>query len=179
MGDSLEREFAAYLMSLFEIIDTSKFQHADVELSDNLRLTFLGWPDIISGSALGDQNERRPKFIRTILDHYNLIEEGTSQPLNYPGMQCEVPEVEVDSPDVVVLNAANAYALFMQSEKVYTEFIDDFAGMIKDAVVHGRAGDGQKTHYMWYGNPYLHGTAHGGTEFITQSRNERFNEIAR
>ena len=28
-------------------------------------------------------------------------------------------------------------------------------------------------------NPYLFGTAHDGTEFITQGRNEQFNEVSK
>merc|ERR1712110_527509 len=50
---------------------------------------------------------------------------------------------------------------------------------IEKPVRHGRKGDGKKSRFMWYGNPYLHGTAHAGTEFITQTRNEIFNEMAR
>ena len=31
----------------------------------------------------------------------------------------------------------------------------------------------------WYGGPVFYGTAHAGTEFITQYRNEKFAKVAR
>ena len=31
----------------------------------------------------------------------------------------------------------------------------------------------------WYGQPFIHGTAHPGTEFLTQGRSEVFRDITR
>ena len=50
---------------------------------------------------------------------------------------------------------------------------------MKNTIENGRLGDGKRTEFYWYGNPYLFGTAHDGTEFITQGRNEQFNEVSK
>ena len=180
-SDSLDREFTAYLMSFNGVIDTTKFQYADVMLEEaGVRVSFFAWQDLLMRGHMEDRsiNLRGKAFLTEMMDHFNILKAGSSKDMNYPEIHVESPKKET-SPDVFVLNAANAYALYMQSESTFKQWVDDFAEICGDVFVKGRAGDNKKTHFMWYGNPYLHGAAHGGTEFISQGRNVRFNDIAK
>ena len=69
--------------------------------------------------------------------------------------------------------------LFLLDVKSYEIFVQDIADILGDSLKNGREGDGKKTKMFWYGNPYIHGTAHEGTEHITQGRNRLFDEIAK
>mgnify|MGYP005999988733 CR=1 FL=1 len=57
-------------------------------------------------------------------------------------------------------------------------FVEDFCESAGDVFINGREGGGKTTAY-WYGTPYIHGTAHAGSEHITQGRNVQFAQIAK
>ena len=38
---------------------------------------------------------------------------------------------------------------------------------------------GHRVRAYWYGQPYVHGTAHPGTEYLTQGRSDIFKEITK
>ena len=119
--DSLPREIVAYLMSFNDVLDTTKFEHADEILGENgIRVTFQTWADILvrgtGHETLGD-TPRNFGFIEEIFDHYNLRSNETSDEL-YKYKYLLYDEKQIDSPDVFIFNAANAYSEFLQSKKV-------------------------------------------------------------
>ena len=120
-ADSLPRESVAYLMSLNEVLDTTKFDHADVMLGETgIRITFESWTDIIGRgpgkNILGDQPRSRD-FLETMIDHYNIRKMNSSKPIDMWEYNL-YQDIEEDSPDVFLANGANAYAMFLQSAKV-------------------------------------------------------------
>jgi len=180
MGDSLAREFVGYLMSVMGDPDTHKFEYADQHLNNtNVRVTFQSWQDILMAGPMtdGETHFRRPTFTKEVLDYYNLLAPGTSQPLEYPNIHLEKKKIETSAPDVFIFNPATAYCLYQQSEESFIKFFDDLESIAGDVFRNGRP-DGFKTDLYWYSNPYIFGAAHAGTEHITQGRNERFREIA-
>ena len=116
----MPRELAAYLLSQNDIGDTSKFEDFDMTLEKSgVRVTFLIWPyfmTIGSPEPIGDA-ERDPEFIRTILDHYNLRKNGTSEDLYIENFRF-TKEKETETPDIFFFNAANAYSLYLQTKVV-------------------------------------------------------------
>ena len=122
MGDSLSREHVGHLMSLFGNAVTTKFEAADIQLVegglDSVRLSFYYWPDIF----LFDDHDifRDFNFTRTMLDHWNILEQDTSTLFEF-----HIHEIHGDSlkreetrPDVFLMNPATAYCLFQQTEPV-------------------------------------------------------------
>ena len=192
MGDSLSREHVGYLMSLFDNAVTTKFETADVQLedgvSDSVRLTFHFWPDIF---LFAEKDIFRDfNFTRTMLDHWNILERETSTPFEFHILETygDLLEKEETRPDVFIMNPATAYCLFRQTEPVsswmclfltyfitqaFRSYVKSFAEMIS----HSSPEEGTP-HIFWYHSPFLFGTAHARTEFITQTRNERFSRIA-
>ena len=119
MGDSLSREHVGYLMTLFDNVDPTKFQHADVQLSEgerSLRLTFHSWNDVINieqHTMYRDMN-----FTRTLLDHWNILQSGTSSPLENDEAQISLPRKEDTRPDVFLMSPGTAYCLSHQTDDV-------------------------------------------------------------
>lgn len=116
MGDSISREFVGYLMSIFNVADTSKFEQSDTFIGDNnIRLTFQAWNDMIHDTY----NERDDSIIKQFLDHFNIFDPKTSKPLDFPDMLLQIDEIETDRPDVFVMGPAIAYCLFKQTTEVH------------------------------------------------------------
>jgi hypothetical protein len=119
MGDSLSREHVGYLMTLFDNVDPTKFQHADIQLSEgekSLRLTFHSWPDVINmkeSTIYRDMN-----FTRTLLNHWNILQSGTSSPLEIVRQKISLPRKEDSRPDVFLMSPGTAYCLSHQTDDV-------------------------------------------------------------
>ena len=153
---------------------------------DSIRLTFQSWQDVILLQQ-GASN-RSGDFTETMLNHWNILGPGASTPLEFPKYRLSIPDTEVTRPDVFIMNPATAYSLFKQTEPVsswvwesvahlprqaFRSYVKSFADMMN----HSSSSKGSP-HIFWYHAPFLFGTAHEGTEFITQTRNERFSRIA-
>lgn len=121
--DSLSREFVGYMISIYGMPDTQKFEHSDSMLNKTrIRMTFQSWQDmLVLGPAVeGDDNRRSEYFLKLTLDHFNLLEANTSAPLVDLALNLvdELNTTELTAPDVFVMNPAAAYAIFQQTVEV-------------------------------------------------------------
>jgi len=169
-------------MSTMGIPDTHKFENADQILnSTNVRLTFQSWQDIIlAGSHTisdGKGYIRRKDVLQTFFDFYNLITPHSSSEVHISELHLDLAPPEPSAPDVFVMNPAMAYVLFKQSFPSYTKFIDDFTELMEKSFKAGYRK--QKIRGYWYANPFIHGTAHGGTEHITETRNSLYSALTK
>jgi hypothetical protein len=57
-------------------------------------------------------------------------------------------------------------------QKSYSKFVSDFVELMSESTQ-------TTTKKYFYANPFIHGTAHPGTDFITQSRNILFANMTR
>jgi len=181
MGDSLAREFVGYMTSIYGMPDTEKFEQLDSNLNGTVaRITFQSWQDmLVAGPELyGYEYLRSPAFLQLMLDHYNLLQPNTSSPLEVVDVNLFLDETEPTAPDVFIMNPASAYALFQQTASAYDTFMHDFMELVGDKWDSPRT-DGHRVRAWWYGHPYVHGTAHPGTEYLTQGRNMLFRSITR
>ena len=180
MLDSLVREFAAYLQ-LFNNsdVDTSKFTFTDKLIDGtDLRVSYEVWWNI------SDTNydyvdpvtrERRKEYLGGVLDQYNIRAANTSMQLTSgEGYGWFIPK-QTDRPDVFLFNAANAHALYRQKTEAFRKWMRDLNELLMEPLPQAQEGGAIKL--LWYGNPYFRGTAHEGTEHITQSRSALFNQI--
>ena len=103
-------------MSFHDYKDTTKFDKADVMLG-NVRLTFQAWQDILMMLQEEKGLPRSETFIRKTMDHYNLVNPHTSVGMFEERIRIDL-EPEETSPDVFLLNSANAYALYLQTADV-------------------------------------------------------------
>ena len=172
------REFAAYLQSFNDQVDTSKFQFTDRVINGtDLRVSYEVWFDIADNQHLVDPAtmERSKDYIQAMLDQSNIRKADTSKQLGTEFMAWQVPK-QIGRPDVLLFNAANAHALFSQRSSLFRKWIRDLSDLTVDVV----AQQGQKgvPKLFWYGNPFIRGCARPGTKHLTQARNVLFNEIA-
>ena len=73
-------------------------------------------------------------------------------------------------PNIFFVNGANAEAMRVQTEEQHQLWVRDFAMTMWSGFKYTRT--------FWHGNPYFHGQGHDNNDYVTQSRNERFLEIA-
>ena len=107
-------------MSLLEVLDTQKFEYADVEIK-GLRLSFLSWPDIVLAGVIAKapEYERPIEFTKQIFDHYKIFPSSTSKPVVIDELRLNLTRAETSSPDVVVMSPATAYSLYLQKTEVF------------------------------------------------------------
>ena len=103
-------------MSIHDFKDTSKFEHADVFIGD-VRITFQSFQDIMRYTDEDIGKPRDKSFLKEMLDQYNIIEDRTSKGYHNEFLKIDL-EPEETSPDIFLLNSANAYSLFLLSVEV-------------------------------------------------------------
>jgi hypothetical protein len=170
------REFAAYLQSFNTEVDTTKFKYADRVINGtDLRVSYDVWKDITSNQFLVniDTTERSKAYIEAVFDQYNIRAADTSKDLSNSVMAGHIPK-QFGRPDVLLFNAANAFAIYRQHSSTFRKWMQDLRNVTAD-ILFQRQGAPKM---FWYGNPFVQGTAHPGTEYITQARNILYNKIA-
>ena len=180
MPDSLVREFAAYLQSFNNSdVDTSKFKFTDKLINGtDLRVSYEIWRDIsMENDDYLDSvtKERKKEYLRGFLDQFNIRAANTSvQILDWYEYAWFIPK-QTNRPDAFLFNAANAHALYRQKSWMFRKWMQDLNDLLTELPPQPAQEGNPKL--FWYGNPYFRGTAHEGTEHITQSRSALFNRI--
>ena len=103
-------------MSFHDYKDTTKFDHADVVLGE-VRVTFQAWQDIVMRVSEALEVPREREFIEDIMNQFNLISPHTSLGVIDEELKIYL-DPEETSPDVFLLNSANAYSLYLQTVDV-------------------------------------------------------------
>ena len=177
--DSLVREFAAYLQSFNTETDTTKFLSGDSFINGTeLRISYEVWGDFTLREHLVDSVtfERSKDYIQAMFDQFNIREAGTSREKESHTMASRIPK-QTGRPDVVFFNDASAFSLFLQKSPLFRTWVRDCRDLTAEVVSQ----QGQKgvPKLFWYGNPYFRGCARAKTEYLTQSRNVLFKDIAK
>ena len=110
-----------------------------------------------------------------MLDHYNFLHRDTSTMIEDVNAALSLPALR-GSPEVFIMNPATAYSIFKQTETSYKDFLKKILRQTKEMCTTGTDGR-PPVRCIWYGNPYIFAAAHDGTDFLTESRNERYKEL--
>ena len=167
------------LSSIFQYWNGHQFLSGDSFINGTeLRISYEVWGDVTLREHLVDSVtfERSKDYIQAMFDQFNIREAGTSREKESHTMASRIPK-QTGRPDVVFFNDASAFSLFLQKSPLFRTWVRDCRDLTAEVVSQ----QGQKgvPKLFWYGNPYFRGCARAKTEYLTQSRNVLFKDIAK